>query len=387
MLTPRHLEESDLASLGAGASRLRTFAPMPAAPADQSGAAEYVKGMQRLVGVVQELSLVRDMEGLQAIVRRAARELTGADGATFVLRDGDQCFYVDEDAIEPLWKGLRFPMEICVSGWVMLNRRPAVIEDIYLDERVPHDAYRPTFVKSLATVPIRTASPIGAIGNFWARPHRPSVHQLSLLQALADTTAVALENLAIHAELEQRVRDRTAELEARNEEIRQLSITDELTSLRNRRGFVLLAEQELKVLRRTGGGGALIYMDLDGLKGVNDLKGHEAGDRMIVDFAGVLRRSFREGDILARLGGDEFCVMVLDGDSDPAAAVSRLKANLDASNAGAQRSYQLSASVGWALVGEDDLFDLEGLLALADARMYEAKRARPRALAPETPHA
>ncbi len=96
----------------------------------------------------------------------------------------------------------------------MLNRKAAVIEDIYQDERIPHDAYRPTFVKSLAMVPIRTMDPIGAIGNYWARNRMPSVEQVTLLQSLADITAVSFENITIHNELEQRVKDRTAALEA-----------------------------------------------------------------------------------------------------------------------------------------------------------------------------
>ncbi len=168
--------------------------------------------MEQLVEVVQQLSLARDLATVMDIVRRAARRLTGADGATFVLRDHDRCFYADEDAISPLWKGQRFPMHMCISGWVMLNRQPAVIEDIYADSRIPADAYRPTFVHSLAMVPIRTLDPLGAIGNYWAQPHAPSREELKVLQALADTTAVAMENVRVYAELEQRVRERTAEL-------------------------------------------------------------------------------------------------------------------------------------------------------------------------------
>ncbi len=345
-------------------------------PADAQEVARYLRGMHRLVRVVQELSLVRDLEGLQRIVRSAARELTGADGATLVLRDGQQCFYADEDAIEPLWKGKRFPMEICVSGWVMLNRQPAVIEDIYMDPRVPHDAYRPTFVRSLATVPIRTESPIGAIGNYWAHRHRPNTHQLALLQALADTTAVALENLQIYADLERRVRDRTAELEAASEEVRRLSITDELTHLKNRRGFMLMAEQELKLARRGDVSCALIYLDLDGLKAVNDLLGHETGDRMIADFAGLLRRVFRESDIIGRLGGDEFCVLAVNHPDAPEAMVARLREALERFNGQMGKNYRLSTSVGCVTVGEQGEQDLERLLAMADAKMYEDKRSR-----------
>ncbi|MFT4053635.1 MAG: hybrid sensor histidine kinase/response regulator [Novosphingobium sp.] len=162
----------------------------------------YVSAMERLVGAVQDLSRARDVDAVTAVVREAARNLTGADGATFVLRDGDQCYYAEENAIAPLWKGRRFPMDICVSGWVMLNAQSIVIEDIYDDPRVPVEAYRPTFVKSLAMVPIRQSAPIGAIGNYWSSRHAPSAEEVAILQALADTTSVALENADLYARLQ-----------------------------------------------------------------------------------------------------------------------------------------------------------------------------------------
>lgn len=165
----------------------------------------YVEAMEHLVSVVQELSLARDIDSVAAIVRKAARELTSADGATFVLREGDQCYYADENAVSPLWKGQHFPMNACISGWVMTHGEPVVIEDIYADERIPAEAYRSTFVKSLAMVPIRRASPIGAIGNYWASTHRPAPEVIHVLQALADTTSVAMENIRLYGELTRKV--------------------------------------------------------------------------------------------------------------------------------------------------------------------------------------
>ena len=178
-----------------------------------------LRGLERLLAVVQELSLVRTLDDVTTIVRSAARELTGADGATFVLREGDYCHYVDEDAITPLWKGRRFPMDQCVSGWAMRHREPVIIEDIAQDTRVPSEAYRPTFVKSLVMVPIRTLSPVGAIGTYWAQHRRASHEEVRLLCALADSTSIALENVGLYAMLEERVRQRTAALEASEAEL------------------------------------------------------------------------------------------------------------------------------------------------------------------------
>lgn len=212
---------------------------------------QYVKAVERLLVVVQDLSLARSLERIMEIVRVAARELTGSDGASFVLRDNGYCYYADEDAIAPLWKGQRFPMNICIGGWAMLNYQPAIISDVYGDERVPYAAYQPTFIKSMVMIPIRTLDPIGSIGTYWANYHQPTTNEVNLLQALADTTAVAMENVQVYSELEQRVCDRTAALEAVNirlqqeihereaaeAEVQRLAITDELTGLYNRRGF------------------------------------------------------------------------------------------------------------------------------------------------------
>jgi len=186
---------------------------------DELETASYVWGMQQLVSVVQRLSLARDLHSIIDIVRHAARNLVGADGAAFILRDGENAFYADEDAIDPLWKGRRVALSTCVSGWTMLNRQPAVIKDIYQDARIVQDTYRPTFVKSLVMMPIRTLAPIGAIGVYWARPHRAGTEEVELLQALADSTSVAIESVERLFGLEQRVTERTSELHRRSVEL------------------------------------------------------------------------------------------------------------------------------------------------------------------------
>jgi two-component system CheB/CheR fusion protein len=155
---------------------------------------QYIAGLKQLEVIEKKLMQARNLDAVAVIVRKAARNLTSADGATFVLRDGDQCYYFDEDAISPLWKGKRFPMCTCISGWVMVHKKPTVIEDIYKDPRIPLDAYKVTFVKSLLMVPIDRENPIGAIGNYWAHIKRPTEEEISLLQALADKTAIVLKS-------------------------------------------------------------------------------------------------------------------------------------------------------------------------------------------------
>lgn len=341
------------------------------------GVYDYVAGMERLLEAVQELSLARSLAEVQLVVRSSARELTGCDGATFVLRDDDTCYYADEDAIAPLWKGSRFPIEACVSGWAMLNREAAIIPDIYHDPRIPQGIYRPTFVKSLVMVPIRRQNPIGAIGNYWAHQHSPSGQEVRLLQALADSTSIAMENVRVYSELEQRVRDRTAALESANEEIRRLSITDEMTGLNNRRGFYLRAEQKLHGTRHLGSSCVLAFLDVDGLKRVNDELGHEVGDRLIKDVAQALRGMKEESDILARMGGDEFCVMVSETDSQTAPLKERLEAAFRTFNETNDRPYRLSASIGLARASASGTATVDELLARADELMYVEKKASP----------
>lgn len=154
-----------------------------------------------LIKAVQEVSTAESLDAIVAIVSRTARAGTGADGVSFVLREGDQCAYVDEDSIAPLWKGRRFPLNECVSGWAMLHRQTVTIPDITLDLRVPQDAYRPTFVRSLVMVPIRSQAPLGAIGAYWATPHQASPEVVHWLQALADATSAGLESVRAAGEI------------------------------------------------------------------------------------------------------------------------------------------------------------------------------------------
>ena len=145
----------------------------------------------------QRLARVRTVPELADVVRTFARTAADADGATFVLREGDRCFYADEDSIAPLWKGQRFPIATCISGWAMIHDQVVVVPDITVDERIPLAAYRPTFVQSLMMVPVGRGAPVAAIGAYWARVHRAGEEEQRRLLAVADAAAAALDRIGL----------------------------------------------------------------------------------------------------------------------------------------------------------------------------------------------
>jgi signal transduction histidine kinase len=183
----------------------------------------------RAAEAIESLSGARSLDDIVEILRSSARRIVGADGIAIVLRDGDQCHYIAEDAMEPLWAGQRFPAETCVSGWAMRHGETASIPDVFIDRRVPQDAYRQTFVRSMLMVPIGRPDAVAAVGAYWSDTGRPIASQISLLEALARAASTSLENgrlfsslESLNGELEQRVRERTAELESTQETLRQI---------------------------------------------------------------------------------------------------------------------------------------------------------------------
>lgn len=150
----------------------------------------------------QKLNVIRarfDAAQLQGdvieVVRAAARGVLWADGVTFVLRDADRCHYIEEDAIGPLWKGRKFPLSSCISGWAMLNDKTAVIPDIYLDERIPHDAYRATFVRSLIMAPVRADAAVAAIGAYWRDKRLFTPDDVKAVEMMAELAGNALRRV------------------------------------------------------------------------------------------------------------------------------------------------------------------------------------------------
>ena len=180
--------------------------------------------------------------------------------------------------------------------------------------------------------------------------------------------------VAIHkhrSDIQRRAREEHLRRSAEN-----LSLIDELTQLKNRRGFFELAEQALKSAHRDQQTMALFFMDLNGLKQINDTLGHMAGDDALRDTAQVLRNTFRGSDIVARIGGDEFVALAhLHSELDVETLCARLREHQREFNASHQRPYEVDLSIGATLVDEPAEQNLEEFIARADEAMYQEKRA------------
>jgi len=157
--------------------------------------------------------------------------------------------------------------------------------------------------------------------------------------------------------------------------LQRLSHRDDLTGLHNRRGFMLQAEQMTRAARRQRTSLLLTFLDLDDFKRINDTFGHAEGNRALVEAADVLRRCFRQSDLLARFGGDEFAALSLgSGEADDTVLRARLDGALDAVNTKPDRDYRLSFSVGILVCAPWADHAVEELLEEADRLMYREKR-------------
>ena len=218
------------------------------------------------------------------------------------------------------------------------------------------------------------------------RMHAPEVPIVVL--TVLDDDAVALEAVRqgaqdylvkgqVPAERLSRVIGYAIERHRMQTTLQGLSLVDELTRLYNRRGFLNLAAQHLKLAQRTKRGLSLAFIDLDGLKHINDTFGHHEGDRALVETAEILKRTFRSSDIMARIGGDEFAILAIEAQEDSGGRLaSRLQDKVREHNAQQQRSHELSLSMGIAHLDPQSPSSVEGLMTRADQALYEHKRSK-----------
>ncbi len=247
---------------------------------------------------------------------------------------------------------------------------PVVFQTVsYLEPEVQQLA-QASGVKYMLGKPADPQEVLRAVNENLKRPAKSS--------RLPQTGKLQREHLQLLAD---KLYEKVSELETANDRLRNLSLTDELTGLNNRRGFMILATGLLKFARRASLPLCLLYIDLDSLKSINDTLGHSVGDAAITRFAQILIETFRDSDVVGRMGGDEFVVLTIEAaENDLGKLQARLQQNVEAFNNQPTASYALSYSLGVIQIDSNSSLTMEELLTQADAAMYQHKQARKHAV-------
>jgi len=243
--------------------------------------------------------------------------------------------------------------------WVLEKLKPIVTNVTSLDPRFSGMPEWHFPVRQFLAVPaVMSGGIVGLIAV--ANSDNPYMERdLKAVERLATLYAIAIH----------RVRTENA--------LRDLSLIDELTKVYNRRGFMTLAEQQIKVAHRTKKEMSIFYADLDDLKKINDTYGHDEGDAVLIEAAAILRDAFRDSDIIARLGGDEFAVLTIDVAEGKASSLARrLREKIAARNSRPGQEYPVSFSLGTARYDPEKPCSLAELITSADKRMYQDKSAK-----------
>jgi diguanylate cyclase (GGDEF)-like protein/PAS domain S-box-containing protein len=308
-------------------------------------------GMQRDAASLRAASeeLAESEERYRILVENAHElvRLHGADGHPFFVSASCQALlgYTPEECIRSEPFALVHSDDIDLAKTTLAKLQSGELRRVLVTYRLRHRSGEHRFFE------FDVARVNGAAGEF---RHYQSVGR----------------DVTVRRELEQK-------LAAQTEQLRDLSLRDGLTNLYNRRGFLELSAQVVRMAEREHHALALLFVDLDGLKGINDNLGHEQGDQAIVEVGALLRSTCRATDIVARLGGDEFVVLAGNiGDEGIEVLKRHLLEAVARANLAPGRDYQLAFSLGVARFDPNAPVAIETLISEADARMYEAKARR-----------
>ena len=281
---------------------------------------------------------------------RLAKRLFGVPIALVSLVDDDRQWFKSCQGLS----ATETPRDISFCGHAILDNNIFLITDASLDERF-HDnplvADEP-HIRFYAGCPLSVpdGSKLGTLCIIDREPRQFSEEDKALLRDLARMAEQELAAL-------------------------QLATMDELTLLSNRRGFEALSEHALGLCRRLEKPASLLFIDLDLFKQINDHFGHAEGDLALMNFAKMLKQTFRESDVIGRLGGDEFAVLLSNASNEEwNIALHRLRKTIDQYNNTVQRGYDITYSVGAVQFDASRHTDIGDLLSEADTLMYVNKK-------------
>ena len=311
-----------------------------------------------LADVLNELGSSLSVEETLSLLAARLKHMIPFDTVAFYVRQRDRLkaqFVAGEEY--RLFSALEIPVGQGLSGWVAENRRPIINGSPSVEPSYLNDPGKCSRLRSALAVPLEGVSGVaGVLTLYHAEADAFTRDHLRILQAISSKAGLAIENALKYRQAE------------------DSSVTDELTGLSNARSLFVQLDSELARSRRTGASLAVLVLDLDGFKDINDRFGHLAGNKVLQMIAEGLRNSCRECDSVARMGGDEFVVIVTGAAREEIADKSRLLQEVTR-EVGLVLYQQdiLSVSIGEACF-PDDGADAEQLLAVADKRMYEAKQ-------------
>ncbi|CUU58878.1 diguanylate cyclase (GGDEF) domain-containing protein [Parafrankia irregularis] len=340
--------------------------------------------LRGIVAASRALSSETSVAGLRAAVVGILSEMTGATDVHLLLRDEErEAWTVTTDAgpaISLREAGQRHLLPPSVVWYAERTGEPVVVTDVATDDRFRRDpCFCPQDRCSLLAVPISTRGRLRAMLLLENRmiSHAFSADRLEGIMLVAGQLAVSLDNALMYASLERKVEQRTQQLAAANRQLKQLSVTDPLTGLANRRRLDEILDHEWRQARRRGTPIALAMVDIDHFKLYNDHFGHGAGDHCLRLVARCVAGSLQDPLIAARYGGEEFAVVMPDTDAAGAARLARhICAAVEALAEPHPRvaTRVVTVSIGTTALVPTSRDDLAGFVECADAALYRAKR-------------
>ncbi len=317
---------------------------------------DVVARTRLLLQAAETINSSLDSPMLESTILGEAARLTGAAAALLLVVKGDVLVATEAFGLSSRWRDtFVVPLETSVFGRALVSGE--IVVERLEDGALPISLPDPAPWRLVAVAPLQShRAAYGGIALFFGDARSWSDEERAALRTLAIHAAIALDNRRLMQEKE------------------RMAVHDGLTDVYNRGYLEIAIERTVKDVRRNGGEASILFVDVDGMKDVNDTYGHPAGDALLVDLARLLVDSCRESDVVARYGGDEFVVLMSGTDAAGAAAVVRkVEAAVVARNADVTAGPRLSASIGTHTAGAEDV---ESLLREADRRMYAAKRAR-----------
>lgn len=297
-----------------------------------------------------------DADEVMRVVAESAQTLTGGTGGVVELAEGDEMVYRAATGSAAGFVGTRLKLNASLSGLCVRTGNVLRCEDSETDPRVDREACRRIGVRSMVAVPLlQPEGPVGVLKVVSSEPESFDLHDIETLELLAGFIAASLTNASAYRDESRR------------------AVHDSLTGLPNRTLLVDRLEQALRHAQRNKHHVAVVYLDLDGFKPVNDEYGHSAGDKLLRAVARGLSSALRASDTVARVGGDEFVVICDEADPESGNLITeRLQAAVEMAGRSMPFKAAVTASIGVAWSDGHD--SPEALLSAADASMYEAKR-------------